>query len=328
MTKPKSAKAGRPENQAPLFESGDRSVVPRDILLFPMLLSFGVVTWLLPERWWRGVARGLAAILVVSLARRTKTQMARTARVMDARTIAHSPRELEVARTAFYLEDRMQVVAAYRPGAWEPKIELSGREHLDRSLAEGRGAILWISDFTSSSLVTKLAFHRAGIPVSHLSRPTHGFSSSRFGIRFINPIRTRIEDRYVGERVTMPNDTAVAPFRVLRKRLKANQVVSITVGLQARKTRAVPFLSGCMQLATGPINLARSARAPLLPIFTVRNESGAYEVHIGEALHVAVDGGREDAFDNAIGQYARSLERFVVRFPAQWRGWPHVREVR
>ena len=328
MTESKPARAERRDNKAALFESGDRAVAPRDVLLFPMLLTFGVVTWLLPERWWRRVARGLAEVLAILLARRTKTQMARTARVTDGGMIALSPRELEVTRTAFYLEDRMQVVAAYRPGAWEPKIELSGREHLDRSLAEGRGAILWISDFTSSSLVTKLAFHRSGIEVSHLSRPTHGFSSSRFGIRFINPIRTRIEDRYLTERVSMPDDTAVAPFRILRKRLKANRVVSITVGLQARKTRTVGFLSGWTQFATGPVNLARSAGAPLLPVFTVRDVSGAYEVHIGAPLAMPTGGARDDAFDDVIAQYARALEPFVRRFPGQWRGWPHLREVR
>ncbi len=42
-----------------------------------------------------------------------------------------------------------------------------------------------------------MAFHRAGLAVSHLSRASHGFSGSRLGVRVLNPIHTKVEDRYL-----------------------------------------------------------------------------------------------------------------------------------
>lgn len=51
-------------------------------------------------------------------------------------------------------------------------------------------------------LLTKRTLAEAGYAVHHLSSYIHGFSiRSRLGEALLNPIRTRVEDRYLAERV-------------------------------------------------------------------------------------------------------------------------------
>ncbi|MCG8695529.1 MAG: lysophospholipid acyltransferase family protein [Minwuiales bacterium] len=296
----------------------------QDVRNVSLLSMLAVFAWLLPERAWPRVARLLATVEVGLFGSRPGRHIDRLRRVLGDKFPRDSARQIEVARTAGYHEDAMQIFASYRPWRWQPSIELCGRENLDAALQGGNGAILWVGNFSSSSLVTKMAFGRAGVPVSHLSRPAHGFSRTRFGIRFLNPIRTRVEDRYLGARVSMPDDTSVAPFRTLRKRLRANGVVSITVGQWARKTVSTPFFGGTIRLATGPANLAQAAKAPLLPVFTVRNGSGVFEVHIGAPVNVAAANDRDDAFAATARRYVQALEPYVLDYPGQWRGWPRL----
>ena len=77
--------------------------------------------------------------------------------------------------------------------------------------------------------MTKIALHRAGYRIVHLSHPRHGFSSSSFGVRYLNPVHRRAEDRYLAERVVLSLASPVGAMRTLMQRLKSNGVVTVTV---------------------------------------------------------------------------------------------------
>jgi lauroyl/myristoyl acyltransferase len=214
----------------------------------------------------------------------------------------------------------LQILALQRPGRrWKPRIRLQGLNHLTDALEGGRGAVLWNSDFVYTPLIAKIALHQAAFPVVQLSRPEHGFSVSPFGVRFLNPIWAELEDRFLSERVVIEKDDASAALKTLRERLAANQVVSITVAETGRRTLDTKFLHGTLRVATGPVHLARTTGAPLLPTFAVRNEAGAYKVLIGPAL--PVDDRADPPYSTAIRAYAAQLEPFVRMYPDQWNGW-------
>ena len=218
------------------------------------------------------------------------------------------------------LETAMQILALHRPGrSWRPVISLAGLDHLAAARRRGAGVILWISDFVYRPLIVPLALRQAGSAVVHLSRPEHGFSVSSFGVRRLNPLWVAIENRFLAERVVIENNDAAAALTTLRERLAGNAVVSITVAETGRRTLDVPFLRGSIRVATGPVHLARSSHAPLLPVFAVRKEDGSYAVSIGEALDVDADS--DPPYAAAIGAYARMLEPFVLAHPDQWNGW-------
>ena len=73
---------------------------------------------------------------------------------------------------------------------WRPRFEITGRQYLDEALADGKGAVLWVAHFSFASLFTKMALSQAGYRISHISRPEHGVSKSRFGVRYLNWFRS------------------------------------------------------------------------------------------------------------------------------------------
>lgn len=202
---------------------------------------------------------------------------------------------------------------------WTPHVRVEGIENLEAALAGGRGAILWVQPCLGSNITVKRALKEYGHPLVHLSRPGHPFSSTPFGLRFVNPLLRSPEVRFLRERVVISDESRVAPLRRLRACLRENSPVSITVTTDASTVNDVAFLDGSCRLPTGPIELARSAGAPLLPVFTV-GTAVPPTVIIGSALPVRATAD-EEAVRHCQEEMVAWLEDLVRQFPADWLGW-------
>lgn len=232
-------------------------------------------------------------------------------------------------------EHNIQIVRERLVG-WKPEIELHGLEHLEAARNNGHGAVLWIAHFAFNALAAKMVFAKAGFEVFHVSRPEHGFSKSRFGIRFLNPIRTAAELKYAAGRIIIDRANPAASMHEARRLLRQNKFVSITAGawegellVKARMGRSA------VELSSGAPRLAKIAGAPLLPVFVVRDDSTG-------KLHVAVErpidlGGYQDRAEliqSAAQDFADRHLPYLQSSPHQWRDWekltaftsPDVRE--
>src|SRR5690606_2430916 len=149
-------------------------------------------------------------------------------------------------------------------------------------------------------------------------------STTRFGRRWLNPIMTTIENRYVASRVTMPAEGTAGAMRKLRKLLDANQVVIVTAGVEARRTLLAPLQRGRMRLAPGSFGLSLSSGAALLPVFTMREPSGIFRCLIGAPLSSDHPDAKADAIPEMAARYTEALAAHVQRYPGQWRHWYHV----
>lgn len=218
------------------------------------------------------------------------------------------------------LELTMQIIALRRPGRrWRPGVHLTGAQHLTTALDRGAGAILWMSDFIYSPVILQRTLHKAGFAQTLLSRPEHGFSILPFGVRFLNPLWQEVENRFVVERVVIANNDAKPALAILRDRLARNGVVEIAAVETGRRTVDPQFLDGRLRVASGPLHLAHTSGAPILPCAALRREDGSYEVTIRPALDLG-DGG-EAAYAAAARAYTKWLEPLVRRYPDQWNGW-------
>ena len=165
-------------------------------------------------------------------------------------------------------EHHVQIVREFAFG-WDAPLFLHGSENLQTALQGGRGAILWIAHFSFNALATKKALHSAGFVAYHLSRPEHGFSKSRFGIRFLNPIRVRAERRYLRDRIIIERTMPGRSLLHARKHLAANEIISITAGAWEGAQTATVSIVGCqLELSVGAPGLAHLTGAPLLPVYT------------------------------------------------------------
>jgi lauroyl/myristoyl acyltransferase len=282
------------------------------------LLSLTPPSWLLPVDSLLPVARKLRSLRVAA-----------TPIAGRARSLAQVLSDYVTMQQAFAIvsdlsdrlvEAQMQILALHRPARrWQPMIRWHGFDNIAAALDRGLGAILWVSDFVYGSLVTKMALHQSGIAVSHLSRPSHGFSVSPFGIRFLNPLWTRIEDQFIAERVMIIGNEASEALKILRMRLASNHVVSILVADTARRTLDTKFFRGAIRIATGPPHLSHVSGAPLLPVFTLRGDDGVYDVMIGRPLDVGC--AEESNYALAVRTYAMMLESQVLAHRDQWNGW-------
>lgn len=218
--------------------------------------------------------------------------------------------------------ERLQLLRCYRPGGWRPVIRLEGRDHVDAALAAGCGAILWVAPFIFCYLVSKMAFHALGYRVSHLSRYAHNFSGTRFGALVLNPLRIRVENRYLTERMVIdPNDLigSERPIDVLADCLKRNGLVSIMATDTGGRSYVVPFFESTMSIASGPPWLAAKTSAALLPVFTIREPGGEFVVRVLPPLDTtARDAGQDDVPLGMTLAYGRLLESHVARHPAQF----------
>ena len=167
-------------------------IAARDIKEIAKLAVLAVNSWFIPETNWGRISGAIAALISRLEPTRTRSRIECIRLGLGHRQIATPVRDVEARCRAGQYEDRIQLLREYRHGGWRPVIRLTGRENIEAGLARRHGVVLWISEFVFSSLVTKIVLHQAGFSVSHLSRPEHGTSATRFGMRFLNPIITHI----------------------------------------------------------------------------------------------------------------------------------------
>lgn len=294
-----------------------------DIITAGGLAGMALVSWCVPEKAWYPIAR-LAAPLPVSLALQTKENAVRIDEVVGDHPIALSARDIQLESMAGFIVGNLRVLKDYCPGGWNPEIEVRGGEHVEAGLRRGRGVVLWMSHFNAYSLAAKIGLHRAGYLVSHLSLWRHGFSDTRFGMRFLNPTRTKIEERYLRERVVIAPDGSIAALKTLRQRLRGNGIVSITATSDSDRPVVAPFLDGRIRLASGAPFVAYRAKAALLPVFPTEEEDGRFTIVIGAPLEREGTGSVRDYADWAAQAYASQLEPYVLEKPSQWRGWYYL----
>jgi lauroyl/myristoyl acyltransferase len=304
-------KARRYEAQ-PAWSLGDLGTIAGLILLL-------APAWLLPESWWGPLwrARVRLKLLTNRKAVRYAAKHIRAALGVDPRAAERISQDLRAA----VHEMQMQDLRAWRPGGWQPNITLEGEEHLQAALAQGKGAIVWIAPFVFNSGPTKMALHRKGYRVSHLSSPKHGFSETRFGVACLNKVRCIPEDRHIAQRIIFDRYAPATAMRRLMRAAKAGEVVSIvaasTEGSDMIKST---IFGGRLPIAVGAPRLAGLTGAPLLPLFTVRDGEG-FRVAI-EAPIALADGLDTDArCIAAAAEFLRRSDPWVRKFPEQWRAW-------
>lgn len=278
------------------------------------LPAIAAISWLTPESFW--IASSTAASRMDSA--QGRKDALHIARILGGRVDEIDPAHTAAGLAVNYHVARMQFLRCYHRDSWRPAISVSGLERIEHALAERRGAILWVAPFVFTHLVTKMALNQAGVKVSHLSRTVHGFSQTRFGVRVLNPIWTKVEECYLAERLVMSPDQSVAILRQLIERVRQNRVISITVGPEGRQCMA-PFFAGALPIADGAPSIALKTGAPLLPVFSVRTAPGSFTTTIEAPLEVG--GEKNDRVQELVTKCGRLIESYALRFPDQCRAW-------
>ena len=307
-----------------VLTAGKRDLVSKgDVTLSLMLPVHAAVAWVIPEGLWGKFVSGLAAL------RRRKVSGAVEAGVVTSGLRHKAPAlaqdiegELERNRLLSYL----QYLRDYRFGGWKMASIIEGDEAIRRAQSEGKGVILWVAHFVFNGLPLKKALHEAGYEVSHLSRPEHGFSTTRFGVRFLNPIRSRIEDRYLRQRILIKRGAEQVALRKAHQLLKQGEIISITAGhWEGREVASMPVGQALLPVSTGAPGLAYVTGSVLLPVFIRMQEDGSFVVVAGKAIDVSQCGDRAAAVRRGVEDMSEALLPHILAAPGQWRGWKYLK---
>lgn len=287
------------------------------------LLILCLPSWLLPERYIKPFCRMLGWLEYqannVNIPTNERFEVALAG-------IGLNRIQLALQSAANQYELRLQILRSYRPNGWSPRICMEGAGILDDALEKGRGAVLWVSHFVFHGLVFEIGMKRAGYELVHVSRIEHGFSKTAFGILFLNPVRSRIEDQYLKRRLMINRMARIHFAKELRNHLRNNDPVSFTVGFwEGRQSLAVSVLGHQYDVATGPITAARNSGAPIIPVFPVWDtEREHFRIVLERPLSLDTEIPKHDMLQSIAGQYALHLEGYISRYPDQWRGWHYL----
>ena len=288
-----------------------------DLVTLLTLLGLSPVAWFFPRKAWPVLCDALAGTHIAL-------------KGLPAKDLDDALKRLEIQATSegvqrrflsgFY-EDIVMTLREHLPVPWRPAIRLRGVEHIEAARAVGRGAVLWSCPSPFGGLVSKKALRAAGINIVNLRSSIHPYSGTVFGMKLLNPIRTRIEDRYVAGTVAFDDAEGLGALQELRRHLEVNTAITIAANGSEGTPFEIPFLGGTLKLSLGAPTLAALHGAPLLPLLTVADGAGGFEVTIGSPVAAGShDYAGETARELARG-YARALEAHLRRHPAEWRGW-------
>lgn len=279
-------------------------------------LAFG--SWILPERRWHGFAERLARLRIALRGCMSDEELATVRVVVGDQTADWINKQFwPKALTHKYLS-WMQILACHGPRRWQPTSRLIGKEHVDLALGQGRGVVLLTATFAYKDLMAKAAFAQAGYAINHLSKDSHGFSETRFGKRWLNPIYTSIEMRHLEERMVFSGSNTKDVAAKVRERLRQNRPVMITVTPLGRQVATRRFINGHIHVATGGLNFACENKTPVLPVFTLRRADGGMTTIVGPALDQPENADRAERIDAILDDYVPKLESQVRAEPEQF----------
>jgi KDO2-lipid IV(A) lauroyltransferase len=195
------------------------------------------------------------------------------------------------------------------PEAVAAACTLSGLEHLRAATAQGRGAILLAAHMGNAALVAvKLA--QDGWPVSVVYRRARMMSEDFF--------QNGLEQ--YGVQGILAN-AGIQAYGQMLKALRQGRVVFMMLdqGVRDAETGLVRrFLGKDMPMPAGPAQLARAARAPVLPVATTASRP-RWTFDIEPAVPLGAD-----TLDADLTALVQATERQVLQHPELW-SWHHRR---
>lgn len=194
---------------------------------------------------------------------------------------------------------------------------LEGRKHLDKALADGKGAVIGVSHFGSwKIIIAALAYN--GYKVNQIGlnpkyfvgkdRPAHHNAVMEMEYRCEQSLPANFI--YVGKGKSM---------RQIFRLLASNElVINSFDGFVGSKNMELPFLHGKVWFSTGPAVVALRSGAPLIPVFAVRQKDNRHRITIHEEIAIGDHESKQQVVADLVGSFAKLLERYVDEHPSHY----------
>ena len=242
--------------------------------------------------------------------------------VLGDRLSADDIRSVTVAAKTIALENRWACWRASHTAEWDIRTEVKGLEYATTALDRGHGIVFWGMTFCGT-LFPKIALARAGIPLTQLSSTDHGASVplTPFGRTFVAPAYCLSENRYLQDRIYIPDNGDTSYLRTIGRLLRSNGCIWIASDTsRAKKPICVDMLGRPASFPQGAPVLALRHKSPLIPAYTERLGPFHYRVTLASPIEFDETLSRAEGIEQAVQTFATLLGEQVTRQPSAY-GW-------
>jgi len=317
----------------PRLEARRREQIWTPDIKRPWITSQDIVAWvyLYPVRW---VSRlipvnallWLADRLAIPYARlrkgRTTTVTQRMASNFKGRTPPATP---EIMAREFICQDVRKgvddlVMSRLDPDELGKRATITGMEHLDNALADGKGVIVISAHFHANRLA-KYYLRRIGYSLMSIrNRMPGNTATGRFGRRFLVPAYGRFLNDIV-EDETHTQDKGLGAK--LLQRLRENGIINVHIDAAiSSEWFWIPFLNEERPFAGGFLRIAALTGAPLVPMHCLGNTSG-FEIIFDAPIRYTGKPAPEE-FTAQLMSMVGLLESWILAHPTEWELWTRV----
>lgn len=201
-----------------------------------------------------------------------------------------------------------------KPLLLEKRVQITGRENLEKALAKGKGVILVSAHFGNFPLLLarlSLQGYKAGGIMRQMrdARVEKIFLAKRQ--------RFKIKTIYSQPRKVCVEETI--------RSLRNNELVFIPLDQNFGTGGVfVNFFGSKAATAVGPVVLAQRTKAELVPCFIVRQKDDTHKIIFEQALDLETRGSPQDMVSLNIQRLTSIIESYIRKYPSEW-GWIHRR---
>jgi len=228
----------------------------------------------------------------------------------------------EIAKTCFenFVRSGFELVpyTYLSPEGRRRYVRIVGKEKLDEALALGRGVIS-LSAHLGNFLIM---MGRLAVDGYHVDLVVKQSKTQSIEAR-LQSLRKELgyDSIYVTPRIQSVKASLTS--------LKNNHVLVLHGDQRQRNAGIdVTFFGIPATAAAGPISLALSRGAPVIPMFMVRNQDSiTHTLFIEDPLEFSISGSKETDIKTNVQKYTDAIQSYVQRYPTQW-AWDHKRWVK
>jgi KDO2-lipid IV(A) lauroyltransferase len=200
---------------------------------------------------------------------------------------------------------------------FDPWIELEGRKHLEQALGLGKG-VIGVSAHLGTFTLIGAKLHTNGF---HMTWIMGGQTHPRLAGVWKAMAQT------VGSGAIVV-DTPIHFHREILRCLRKGDIVGFICDENQKQGGVlVEFLGRPMALPIGPAVYHLKTKAPILPLFIIRQRERQHKVIIAPPVKVQLSGDEERDIFTITSQIARVMESYIKRYPGQW-SWISKRRIR
>jgi KDO2-lipid IV(A) lauroyltransferase len=300
----------------------------KDIYFLSVITVIQVVSWLPSYRLKNSLVHLIAYSAYYLSSRKRRLSEQSVAKAFDGKLTQRQIRA--VVKRSFYEFwcDTFAMLPSKTERLAIRQAHLHGKQHLQRALDNGKGAILWVSNHFGRMTLSKQIMRENGFAVHkvHIEDHLGGFQNDGAPTwvqhRIIRPFFERCERAVIAGTIYLPKSDSLAFTRTFQERLKENAIVCAAGDAKSgKKFIPVKFLWLTDYFPTGLVSLAKLSGAAMLPLFCVQETGDRTSIIIESPISIDRDDDRERCLEKAVTQYVRLLESYIKTYPEQYRNW-------